>query len=98
LRGKRAASAVAGRGIASRTIAVGRGEVRTVVVVVLGGAVAVDLFDGNRRLARAPLDQADGRGQLVALDAPTGAARVRWRNPAGRELVTRFAVTSSGLR
>ncbi|MEA2123843.1 MAG: serine/threonine-protein kinase PpkA, partial [Solirubrobacteraceae bacterium] len=75
LRGERAAGAVAGRRIALRTIAVGRGEARTVVIVVLGGAVAVDLFDGTRRLARAPLSQADGRGQLVAFNAARGAAR-----------------------
>lgn len=98
LRGERAANVAGGRRIASRTIAVGQGEVRTVTVVVLGGAVAMDLFDGTRRLARVPLPQADGRGQLVAFTGGAGAARVRWRNPDGDELGARFAVTSDGLR
>jgi hypothetical protein len=98
LRGDRAAHARAGRRLTERTIAVGRGEVRAVSVVVLGGAVAFDLFDGARRLARVQVPGADGRGQLVSLTGRAGAARVRWRNPGGRRIDARIAVTSAGLR
>jgi hypothetical protein len=98
LRGRRAARAQRGRRIATRTIAVGKGGVRTVRVVALGGAVAVDVFDGRRRLARAPVPGADGRGQLVAFRGEAGAVRVRWRNPDGKERSSRFTVTSNGLR
>jgi hypothetical protein len=98
LRGASAAGAPAGLRVAARTVAVGRGEVRTVAVVVLGAGVAIDLLDGTRRLARAPMAGADGRGQLVAVNARRGAVRVRWRNPGGGEVDPRFAVTASALR
>lgn len=98
LRGDAAANARAGLRLASRIVTVAGGDVRTVAVVVLGGGVAVDLFDGTRRLARTPLRGADGRGRLVAARARAGTVRVRWRNPDGRELDHRFAVTAGALR
>jgi hypothetical protein len=67
-------------------------------VVLLGGAVAVDLFDGERRLARAPVPGADGRGRLLALAPSRGAVRVVWRNPGGRRLARRFEASAGGLR
>ena len=98
LRGKRAASAAPGRRLAASSVDVGDGEVRTVAVVVLETAVALDLFDGPHRLARVPVPGADGRGRLVALSGAAGAARVRWRNPGGREVDRRVAVSATGLR
>ena len=98
LRGERATAAAPGRRLAVRSIAVGGGEVRTVAVVVLGTAVACDLFDGPHRLARVAVPGADGRGRLVALTGGAGAARVQWRNPGGRALDRRVAVSAAGLR
>jgi hypothetical protein len=98
LSGARAAAARRGRRRGSRTIAVGGGEVRTVTVVALVGAVAVDLFDGTRRVARAPVRGADGRGRVVALTGAPGQIRVRWRNPDGTLVDRTLAVTAAGLR
>jgi hypothetical protein len=97
LSGERAATAPAGRRVATREVDVGRGATRTVAVVVLGEAVAVDLFDGTRRLARAPLPGTDARGDLLELDAVRDTILVRWRNPDGRAANRRFAVSATAL-
>jgi hypothetical protein len=98
LRGDRAAAASAGRRVAERVVAIAGGAVRTAHVVVLGdGAVVVDLFDGARRIARAPVAGADGRGRLAGATASRGALRVRWANPDGRRVDRRLAVTADGV-
>jgi hypothetical protein len=83
LQGAAAARAPRGRRLASVDVQVGGGETRTVTIVALGRAVALDLFDGSRRLARAPLPRADGRGTLAEFFDGEGYVRVRWRNPGG---------------
>lgn len=96
LRGAAAASAPYGRELGTRAVGVGGGEQRTVTVVSFGAGVAVDLFDGTRRLARTAVAGADGRGQLAGLDAAPGSLRVRWRNPGGR-LLDRTLMVTAGL-
>ena len=58
---------------------------RTVAVVRLPDRVAVDLFDGRRRVVRLGAPDMDPRGRLLGI---TGHGRplalVRWRNPDGR--------------
>jgi hypothetical protein len=98
LRGERAANAPSGTRLAYRTVAVAGGGVRTVTCVLLGAGVAIDLLDDGRRLARAPVGAAHGRGRLVALSAARGVVRVRWRNPDGRVIARRFSVTPGALR
>jgi hypothetical protein len=48
--------------------------------------VAVDLLDGTRRLERAPVRGADGRGRLAGVTVGRGTVGVRWRNPDGSVL------------
>ena len=87
LRGARAAAAPAGRTIVSREVGP-----RTAEVVVVGGAVAVDLREGARRVARAPLLEADRRGMLIALTVRGDELRIVWRNPDGRQFAREVSV------
>jgi hypothetical protein len=98
VRGTAAARAPAGDPVAFRAVDVGRGESRTVFVVTVGGGVALDLFDGNSRLARAPLRGAQVRGRVDALIGGDASVRVRWRNPDGTVVRRSYAVTAGGLR
>jgi hypothetical protein len=68
-----------------------------VAVVALGGAVAVDLFDGPRRLARVPVPGASSPGELLALTPLRDAIRVRWRNPDGRAVTRRVDVPATAV-
>jgi hypothetical protein len=97
-RGAAAARAQPGRRLAERDVRIGRGQFRTVAVVVLGGGVAVDLLDGVQRVARAPVAGANGRGRLAALREGDGSVTVRWRNTDGRVVVRRFRVGGRVLR
>src|SRR5207342_1588358 len=92
LSGPTAAGARPGRRLGSSDVDVGGGEVRIATVVTLGSAVALDLYDGTRRVARTPVRGADGRGRLVALTGGKGSVRVRWRNPRGARVDRAFRV------
>jgi hypothetical protein len=98
LRGPAAAGAPPGRRQATRDVEVGGDEFRTAAVVVLDGAVAVDLLDGSQRVARTPVRGANGRGRLEALRTARGSVRVLWRNTDGRRVARRFAVSAGALR
>ncbi|MEA2333407.1 MAG: serine/threonine kinase PknH [Thermoleophilaceae bacterium] len=98
LSGRSARRAPAGRELSSRAFEV-RGRVRRVTVVRLANAVAVDLFAGNRRLARLPAPDADPAGRL--LNFGTLGIRspiLRWRNPDGRTVRHEYAVGVRKLR
>jgi hypothetical protein len=72
--------------------------VRTVAVVRLPGSIAVDLFEGDRRLARLPVTGADPAGGLAILDTfGEPRARVQWRNPDGRIVAHDYAVGPRSL-
>jgi hypothetical protein len=92
-----AARAPAGRRVAARDVNVRGRAVRTVAVVVLGSAVALDLFDGTRRVARTPVPHADGRGELIALTGGERSVHVRWRNPRGAVVARRRLVRADGF-
>jgi protein kinase-like protein len=85
LTGQAAAEAQAGRVLSTLTF--DRSGAKLAAVLV-GGTVALDLFDGRRRVARLPVGDADPHGRLVSLD--TDLVRLgrqiidlRWRNPDG---------------
>ena len=64
-------------------------------VVEVSGAVAVDLFDGGRRLARVPVTDAEPAGRLLSfstfgLEHPV----LRWRNPDWRTVEHTYRVRS----
>jgi hypothetical protein len=92
LGGRSARLAPAGRELLSRTVEV-RGRLRRVAVVKLADAIALDLFTGDRRLARLPEPDADPAGRL--LHFATASLRypiLRWRNPDGRTVTHQYAV------
>lgn len=97
VQGAAAARAPGGQTLATHEVDVGGDQTRTVAVVTLGGRVAVDLFDGERRLARASVPGADGHGNLVRATPHSGALQVRWRNPDGREVRRQVRVGAAQL-
>jgi hypothetical protein len=98
LSGRPARQAPAGRELGSRTLEV-RGRVRRVAVVRLEGSVALDLFSGERRLARLPVPEADPAGRLQEFSVSGGTYPVvRWRNPDGLDAGLEFAVGVGTLR
>ena len=96
-RGNAAAEAPAGRVLATNEVDVAGGATRTVKIVSLGRVVAMDLFDGRRRLMRRTVPRADGRGRLEEVGAGRGYVRVRWRNPGGPQLDHTMLVTADAL-
>ena len=97
LTGRAARRAPAGQELLSRTIEV-RGRLRRVAVVTLSDAVAVDLFAGDRRLARVTAPEADPGGwplnlTTLGLRYPT----LRWRNPGGRTITHEYSVGARTL-
>ena len=97
VRGAAAAGAPAGQTLATREVDIGGDQTRTVAIVTLGGRVAVDLFDGARRLARVPVTGADASGNLVRATPRSGALQVRWRNPDGAEIDRQVRVGAARL-
>lgn len=86
LRGRRAASAPAGRRMAEASVSLSGGRAARVVVVALPGGIALDLVRDRRRLARLEVPDADPDGELLGLEqscGPAGAGGfcLRWRNP-----------------
>ena len=79
---------------AGRVLAEGEDEfpgvrVRTLRVVALPGAIALDLLRGSTRLQRVTVAGADPRGTLTAFVRESflaPGAGVVWRNPDGREI------------
>jgi len=97
LSGHAARLAPPGRELRSLTVEVGR-RLRRVSVVRLDDAIAVDLFAGDRRLARLPQPEADPAGRL--LNFATSGLRypvLRWHNPDGRTISTEYAVGARTL-
>ena len=97
LSGRPARVAPAGRELLSRTVEV-RGRLRRVAVVKLAGAIALDLFAGDRRLARLPDPEVDPAGRL--LNFATSGLRypvLRWRNADGRTITHEYAVGARTL-
>jgi hypothetical protein len=98
LTGPAAERAPAGNELVRRNVEVRGGRVRTVALVRLGNGVAFDLFEGERRLARLLIADADPRGGLVTL-APYSepVLRLRWRNPDGRTIGNDYAVGARSI-
>jgi len=99
LTGRGAELAPTGNELATRQVELPGRRVRTVALVTLRDRVAFDLFDGERRLARLVVADADPRGRLVTLtrypDRPT--LRLRWSNPDGRTIGNDYAVQARSI-
>lgn len=98
LRGAAAAGAPSGRVVDERELDLGaRGSV-TAALVVLPGAVAVDVVDGRRRRARIVVPGADPRGRPIRFTAKGEAdLTLAWRNPDGRPVEMPFRVTATSI-
>jgi hypothetical protein len=96
LDGRAARVAPDGRVLSSRTVDV-RGALRRVAVVRLDDAIAVDVFAGDRRLARVPAGDADSAGRLVWFTAVDTTPILLWRNPDGRLVRHEYSVEPGTL-
>jgi hypothetical protein len=93
LTGRAADRARAGREVTTRQVELRGRRVRTLALVTLSDRVAFDLFDGDRRLARLVVADADPRGRLVTLSGYNRPiVRLRWSNPDGRTIGNDYAV------
>ena len=98
LTGSAAKRAPAGAALDARDVELRGGRVRRVVVVRAAGTVAVDLFDGSRRLERLAVPDVDPAGSLLGLTTfGRPLLRLRWRNPDGRLLTHDYSVRSRSL-
>ncbi len=98
LTGPAAKRAPAGAALGARDIELRDGRVRRVVVVRAPGTVAVDLFDGSRRLERVAVPDVDPAGSLLGLSTlGRPLLRLRWRNPDGRLLTHDYSVGARSL-
>jgi Protein kinase domain len=99
LTGRAAAVATPGRKLRELTTETPGRQVRTVVLIRVEGRIAVDLFDGQRRLARLPLFDADPTGRPLGLvtNSPS-IARLTWRNPGGETVSHDYAVRARSLK
>ncbi|WP_372787746.1 hypothetical protein [Paraconexibacter sp.] len=98
LTGAEAAVARRGRRLDELRLDVRGGATVTVAVVLLPAAVAVDVFDGQRRRARVVVPGVDPGGRPVRFTAKGEAdLTLGWRNPGGRSLETRFRVTADSV-
>ncbi len=77
------------------------GEPRDAVVIRAGEGVALDSFDGKRRVARLPVPDADPGGTLVRFgywgEEPNGV-EITWSNPDGSTVFHQYRVAQSSLR
>jgi hypothetical protein len=86
-----------GEEVASIDVTATGGAGRTLSIERVGRSVVVDLLDGSRRLARAPVPGADARGRIAELTPRPGYVRVTWRNPGGASPNRTFEIGASGL-
>ncbi len=100
--GRPAVAAPRGRVLGSEYVEVAGGRLRRTVAVRLPGRVALDLFGGDRRLARIGVPGADPRGQLLLLRVEfplvDPGPELTWRNPSGRIVVHQYQVRPRSLR
>lgn len=98
LSGRAAAKAPAGQELVSRDVEPLQGQVRTLALVALPGAIAVDLFNSGRRLERLVVAGADVRGRVLGFDTfGEPIVRLRWRNPDGQSVARDYAVGSRSI-
>jgi hypothetical protein len=98
LTGHQAELARAGRELATREVDLSGGAVRRVAVLRVGDRIAVDLFAGERRLARLVVEGAKVSGRLLSLTAHgVPIASVQWRNPDGRTITRDYAVRTRSV-
>jgi hypothetical protein len=98
LTGRDAQLASPGQKVATHQVELPGRRVRTVVLVRLGDRVAFDLFDGERRVARLAVADADPRGRLVTLtDYNRPVLRLRWSNPDGRTIGNDYTVRARSM-
>jgi tRNA A-37 threonylcarbamoyl transferase component Bud32 len=97
--GIRAARAAEGRELGAFGVEL-RGQARRLAAVALPERVALDLFKGERRVARLQVPDADPRGALVTL-RPVGTKaglELSWMNPGSEPpLVHHYRVTARGI-
>jgi len=100
LTGAAARAAAAGRVLAEGEDEFSGVRVRTLRVVALPGAIALDLLRGSTRLQRVTVVGADPRGRLTALVRESflaPGAGVVWRNPDGRVIRHHYRAGPSRL-
>ena len=98
LTGRAAERAPAGRRLAAREVELPSGATRTAALVRVQGAIALDLFDGSRRLVRVTLADARPEGRpeaLITYGQPL--VRLRWRNPDGQTIGHDYAIRASAV-
>jgi hypothetical protein len=96
--GPGAENARSGRKLGARRVEIGGGRVRTITVVSLPEAIAVDLFDGRRRVARLVVSDFDPRGRLVdVIGYGRPLLRVAWLNPDGRVIRHDYSIGADSL-
>ncbi len=98
LTGRAAGRAPAGAALGAEDVELRGGRLRRVVVVRALGIVAVDLFDGGRRLERLAVSDVDPAGSVLDLGSyGRPLLRFRWRNPDGRLLTHDYSVRTRSL-
>jgi Protein kinase domain len=98
LTGRAAELAPRGRKLRELVVEAPDGRARTVMVVRAEGRIAVDLLDGERRLARLPVPDANPSGRPVALNTfGPPLVRLRWRNPDAQTVSHDYAVGARSL-
>jgi len=96
--GPDAALAPSGRRLGATDVELRDGRVRAVAVVGTGRQIAIDVFAGERRLARLPVPDADPGGRLVELVTHERPIVIlSWRNGDGRAVDRDYAVHASSI-
>ncbi len=98
LKGRTAERAPAGLRLASRDVELPRGVTRTATLVRVGDRIALDLFDGQRRVVRLTVADALPRGRpetLITYGRPL--VELRWRNPDGRMIGHDYSIRPAAV-